>query len=186
MKILAINGSPRRNGNTSHVIGALTSLLLEKGMVSDQLILSDNNIEYCSGCLECEKDGGENKCWINDDMTNSISKQLFNYDMLIFCTPTYFDMPTAQMKCFMDRCNMILAKIIEKKFLYSAVIIGQTEAGSLENNFSSLKNFCDICEMKLIGNPLYIIARDLTDAQDNENTLFEVERYTSALITSLQ
>jgi len=97
MKILLISGSPRQ-GNTEYIL----KHLFDKIECEKELILLRNqNIEHCKGCLNCHK---TYKCNIKDDMKDIIEKMIES-DLIIFGVPCYFDNVTSIFKTFIDRCR---------------------------------------------------------------------------------
>lgn len=103
MKILAVQGSPIRNGNTATLLH-----MVEKGMLEaepdceiSEVYIQEKKIQACSGCLACDT-GKIKHCAIKDDMS-AIYEQFETADMLILATPIYFFSMTAQMKTFVDR-----------------------------------------------------------------------------------
>jgi len=101
MKILAIVGSKRKNGNTSELIKqTLLPFKTEDNCKTEILFLGDYSIEGCRGCEGCAT---TNQCVIQDDMQD-IYKKLRESDALIVGSPTYFYNITSDMKKFIERC----------------------------------------------------------------------------------
>ena len=98
-RILAVIGSPRRNGNTHILVSKIVEGAKAKGAVVDELFLGDLNIRECDGCHPCWK-GKE--CSKDDDMRD-IYPAINRSDVIIFGTPVYWYGPTALMKAFIDR-----------------------------------------------------------------------------------
>ena len=98
-RILAVIGSPRRNGNTHILVSKIVEGAKAKGAVVDELFLGDLNIRECDGCHACWK-GKE--CSKDDDMRD-IYPAINRSDVIIFGTPVYWYGPTALMKAFIDR-----------------------------------------------------------------------------------
>ena len=70
MKILAINGSYRRDGITDQTIDAIFGTAMERGAEVEQIYLTEKNIEFCINCRKCTIDNPEDihgKCIFNDD-----------------------------------------------------------------------------------------------------------------------
>ena len=99
VKILAIIGTPRRNGNTHILIDKLLEGAKSEGADTDSIFLNDFKITECDGCHVCWKDM---ECPKRDDM-NSFYEKIIDSDVLIFGTPVYWYGPTALMKGFIDR-----------------------------------------------------------------------------------
>ena len=98
-RILAVVGSPRRNGNTHILVSKIVEGARSKGAVVDELFLGELTIRECDGCHACWK-GKE--CSKNDDM-RAIYPAIVQSDVIIFGTPVYWYGPTALMKAFIDR-----------------------------------------------------------------------------------
>jgi multimeric flavodoxin WrbA len=98
-RILAVMGSPRRNGNTHILVSKIAEGARTKGAVVDELLLGELTIAECDGCHACWK-GKE--CSKNDDMRD-IYPAIIQSDVIIFGTPVYWYGPTALMKAFIDR-----------------------------------------------------------------------------------
>lgn len=99
-KILAISGSPNKNGNTAYAVQYALDILKQRGFETKYISLSQKKIQPCIGCFRCSKDG---KCWQKDDMEEIIDA-LYWCDGLILGSPVYFGMVSGQMKTMMDRC----------------------------------------------------------------------------------
>lgn len=98
-RILAVTGSPRRNGNTHILVSKIVEAARAAGAVVDELFLGDMTIRECDGCHACWK-GKE--CSKDDDM-RPIYQAIIQSDVIIFGTPVYWYGPTALMKAFIDR-----------------------------------------------------------------------------------
>ena len=99
MKILAISGSPRKDGNTVTLLNEVLAGAKQDGADVELFSVAGRNIQPCDGCWGCTKTG---KCHIKDDM-QTLRDQMLEADGIIFGTPIYFYDMTAQMKAVMDR-----------------------------------------------------------------------------------
>lgn len=113
MKILVINGSPKReNSDTMHITRAFLDGMREAGEQEITLVNAiDKHVEYCTGCFACMHNGG--KCIHNDDM-RSILNQMLESDLLVFSFPLYcYGMP-APLKAIIDRILPLSSMAMEK------------------------------------------------------------------------
>ena len=101
LKILVLNGSPRKNGNTSYLVEALRSLVIDNGHEVEVLHLNDYDIKPCQGCFWCYK-GFPLKC-VQDDIMNTLYPTVLDSDVLVFASPIYWFNYSAQLKLFIDR-----------------------------------------------------------------------------------
>jgi len=102
MRVIGINGSPRKKGNTQ----ALLKVAMESSKIDDvKLIhLVDYEILPCNGCGTCWK---TKKCPFDDDLEEVIS-ELVSSDAIIIGSPAYYGTVSAQMKAFIDRSGELL------------------------------------------------------------------------------
>ena len=105
-QVLAINGSPRRRGNTEALLDAMAKGLAAAGALCEIVRVSDLDIHPCIGCGGCEK-GGE--CVLEDDMTGLYPK-IIEADRIVLASAIYFYGITAQAKGFVDRCQALWSR----------------------------------------------------------------------------
>lgn len=113
MRILALNGSPRKGGNTQALLAAVLEGVAEKGTEVEVIRLNDLTYRPCQNCGGCSKEG---KCVLNDDMTLLYDK-LLAADGIIVASPIYFYGVSAQTKAFLDRLQAMWSR---KQLLMSA------------------------------------------------------------------
>ncbi|MBW2085916.1 MAG: flavodoxin family protein [Deltaproteobacteria bacterium] len=101
MQILAFNGSPRQEGNTSTIIRAILEGARSAGAETTEVRLHDINMKGCMGCLSCRKKPGV--CAQQDDLTSYL-EAIKSCDGLVIGCPIYMYRISGQMKCFVDRC----------------------------------------------------------------------------------
>ena len=99
MKIVILNGSPRKGGNTEIMANAFAGAAAKKHTVV-RLDVAPMNIRGCLGCQYCWSHKGE--CVQKDDMA-MVWEQLRDADMVVFASPIYWFDITAQMKTVIDR-----------------------------------------------------------------------------------
>lgn len=155
MNILVLNGSHRKNGNCFNFCETAKNVLSQKHSVV-VYNLAEMNIKACEGCLNCED--GIN-CHICDDYSNQIMADIHNADLIIFATPTYFNMPSAAIVNFIDRTNNLCEYFAESHKKAFAYLSGQTDEESISAAYTCLRTYFDIMEMEEINTPIFHIAR---------------------------
>lgn len=100
MDILAFNGSPRRNGNTSALLQEFIRGANEVGAKIEEINAQDVNLKYCTGCLKCNI---IKQCAIRNDDWQDLSQKILDADVLVFASPVYFHHLTAPLKKILDR-----------------------------------------------------------------------------------
>jgi multimeric flavodoxin WrbA len=150
-KVLAVVGSPRKNGNTHILVSKILEGAVSEGARGDIIFLADVAIQECDGCYACWR-GKE--CSKNDDM-NSIYAQIIESNAIIFGTPVYWYGPTALMKMFIDRfvyfnCPKHREKIRGKPAVL-AVPFEEEDPGAAALLKTFFKKSLQYLEMHLIG-----------------------------------
>lgn len=168
MKILAVNGSPRK-GNTDFMLNIILDSAKENGVETEIVYLRDRKIEFCDGCDYCKK---TKECHIKDDM-QEIYKKLESADIIVLASPNYFFNVTAIMKNFMDRCNphFFNKKLKGKKFFLLAV--GGYEP-SIKDAIRAMENFLKGIYGKAIGS-YYAMADKIGELKDNQKVIKELK-----------
>lgn len=106
MKAIAVNGSPRRDGNTHLLLEKVLEPLKDSGWETELVQLGGSNIHGCLACLQCfsKKDM---RCAYSKDVFNGIAGKLFQADAIILGSPTYFTDVTAELKALIDRLGLV-------------------------------------------------------------------------------
>jgi multimeric flavodoxin WrbA len=104
MKILAINGSPRKKWNTATLLEKALEGAASKGAETELVHLYDLDYKGCISCFACKLKGGASygKCAMNDGLTPVLDK-IAKADALILGSPIYFGTVTGEMRSFMER-----------------------------------------------------------------------------------
>jgi len=154
MKIIAINGSPRKNANTATLLKKALEGASSQGAETELINLYNFNYKGCISCFACKRIGGKSygKCAINDDLT-PIFKKIEEADALIFGSPIYFGDTTGAIRSFMERLMFpyavyeenypsLFKKKISTGFIYTMNISDDyvDEAG-YKHNFKITENF---------------------------------------------
>jgi len=100
MRILAINGSPHRNGSGAALIAAVLAAARQNGRSTESINLYDKKINGCLACNKCKDATPE--CVVKDDMA-AIARKIIAADAVVISTPVYMGHVTGPMKTFLDR-----------------------------------------------------------------------------------
>lgn len=103
-KVVALLGSPRKNGNSSRLAKTILDQFDSNENEIHTIHLSDSHIAPCRGCFYCRK---SEQCVIHDDMSH-IVETVKNADIVIISSPVYFIQITGQVKQMMDRLYPLL------------------------------------------------------------------------------
>jgi multimeric flavodoxin WrbA len=104
MIVIAINGSPRKQGNTAILLNKALEGATSKGAQTELIHLYDLNFKGCTSCLECKLKGGKSygRCSYRDELTSVLSK-IEVADAIIVGAPNYLGTISGEMKSFLER-----------------------------------------------------------------------------------
>ncbi len=106
MHILGLQGSPRKNGNTNKLLSEFLNEAEKLGAQTHLIDVPRKNINPCRSCGNCEQKGF---CPIDDEMQQTLSL-LRKADLIVLGTPVFFYGATAQLKCLIDRSQVLWAR----------------------------------------------------------------------------
>lgn len=104
MRILAINGSPRKGGNTDRIISEILRGSGGEGVEIEYHHLVDLEFSDCAGCGHCKRERG---CQFEDDMS-LLYRAMEEADAVVLGSPIFMGAETGMMKCFFDRLYALL------------------------------------------------------------------------------
>lgn len=106
MKVIGINGSSRKDGNTALIINAIFEELNKVGIETELIQLADVDIQPCRACFACRNKGN---CVFNDDGFYSVFNKIVEADGIILGSPVYSADVTSKMKAFLDHGGVVVA-----------------------------------------------------------------------------
>lgn len=106
MKVIGINGSARKDGNTAIIIGKIFDELSNDGIVTELIQLADYDIQPCRGCFACK---GRGNCVFPTDGFVDIFSRMVEADGIILGSPVYSADVSAKMKAFLERGGVVVA-----------------------------------------------------------------------------
>jgi multimeric flavodoxin WrbA len=149
MKVLGINGSPNKNGNTSLLIKEVFKVLEQHGIETELFQLGGKQVHGCTACGKCREllDG---KCHIKNDAINQIMERMQQADAIILGSPVYFANVTTEIKALIDCAGYALRanKSLVRKI--GAGVVAVRRAGEIFT-FDALNHFFLINQMIVPG-----------------------------------
>lgn len=100
MKVLILNGSPRKNGKVSQILHAMEKRLQEAGSETEFVDVNTLDFKCCIGCMKCRESG---KCILPQDDAHHIGEALQACDAVIVGSPVYWGNITGKLKSLFDR-----------------------------------------------------------------------------------
>lgn len=149
MKVIAFNGSPRKDGNTHHLIQHVFKALKKEGIETAEIQVGGNLIHGCKACGQChqKKDG---RC-VQDDIVNSWIDKMRTVDGIILASPTYFTDVTPELKALIDRSGFVARAndgFLKRKV--GAAVVAVRRAGAV-HVFDTINHFFLIQQMIIPG-----------------------------------
>ncbi len=157
MKILAINGSPRKDGNTRLLLQRVMKPLEEAGHETEIFQLGGRQVHGCTACLKCKTDP-IGVCHIKNDAINEAIGKMTEADALLIGSPVYFADVTTEVKALIDVAGYVLrsgGNPMRRK--PGAAVIAVRRAGEL-HAFDTINHFFLINEMVVPGSGYWNIA----------------------------
>ncbi|HII00574.1 TPA: flavodoxin family protein [Methanosarcinaceae archaeon] len=150
MKVIAFNGSPRKEGNTAKLIEHVFSELEKEGIETEMVQLGGKSIHGCIACMKCFENK-DKKCVIEKDIVNDCIAKMAEADGIILATPTYFADLTPEIKALIDRAGMVaIANDALLKRKMGAAVVAVRRAGAV-HAFDSINHFYTISQMIIPG-----------------------------------
>lgn len=146
MKVLAINGSPNKEGNTFHALNMVGNELRTGGIEFEILHIGHKMIHGCIGCGKCSINKDE-KCSINTDDLNLWIQQIKEADGIIFGSPVYYSGIAGTMKSFLDRLFFVSGSngnLLRHKVAAALVAVRRTGGSA---TLDSLNHYLSYSEM---------------------------------------
>lgn len=150
MKVIAFNGSARKDGNTSILLNLVFEELKAEGIETELYTLAGKPIQGCIACYKCfEKK--DKRCAVEKDIINECIQKMLEADGILLGSPTYFADVSAGMKALIERCGMVSranGDILKRKV--GAGVVAVRRAGAM-HVFNSLNSFFLINQMIIPG-----------------------------------
>ena len=182
MKVLAVNGSARKNGNSATMLKYGVKGAKEAGAKTKFVNLYALNFKGCTGCVKCKLLGGKSfgRCSQRDDLT-SVLEEAIGSDVLLLASPIYFNDVTGTLRSFLERFWFpTLTYTKERKFLYPRRIkVGMIFTTNAPSDFySEFYNEMVKTSSRIIGDTEYVTAAETWQFDDYSKyaaDMFDVE-----------
>jgi multimeric flavodoxin WrbA len=146
MKVVAFNGSPKKEGNTWHAINMVTAELEKENIAFEIIHVGNKTIGGCLACGQCMKNKDE-RCVQAGDEVNDWIQKMKHADGIIFGSPVHYAAMSGTMKSFMDRAFYVASVnngLLRHKV--GAAVVAVRRSGGLPA-FNQLNNFINYSEM---------------------------------------
>ncbi len=169
MKVVAFNGSARKDGNTAILIRHVLAELEKEGIATELFQLSGKKIHGCIACYTCFEKKNQ-RCAVTDDVLNECIEKMIEAEGIIIGSPTYFANVSTETKALIDRAGMT-ARANDNMFRrkVGAAVVAVRRAGST-HVFNSINHFFFIGEMIVPGSSYWNlgIGREIGQVENDE------------------
>jgi len=156
VKVVAFNGSARKDGNTTLMIQTVFDELHKQDIETELVQLAGEHPHGCIACYQCFK-RKDNRCIIDQDCINSCVEKMMEADAIILGSPTYFADISTEMKALIDRTGMVSRandNLFKRKV--GAAVVSQRRGGGI-HAFDSINHFFTINQMIIVGSSYWNI-----------------------------
>jgi multimeric flavodoxin WrbA len=156
MKVVAFNGSPRRDGNTMRLMRMVCDILEAEGIETEIVQVGGQPVHGCTACMNCweNQDG---KCVLTGDPVNEWIEKMVAAGGIIIGSPTFFADLTPEIKALIDRAGFVgLANGGLLKRKAGAAVVAVRRAGAI-HAYDSINHLFGISEMLTVGSSYWNI-----------------------------
>ena len=174
MKVLAINGSPRKKRNTATLLGKAIEGATSQGADTELIHLYDLDFKGCRACYSCKLIGGKSygKCAARDDLT-PILKEVEEVDAIIVGSPIYFGSVTGESRSFLERLmypfwNLADSSVLPQKRIPTGLIytMGAPEDQMKERGWAQQLLFIEMVMKMIFGMSESLFVNDTSPFDD--------------------
>ena len=160
MKVIAFNGSARKDGNTAILVNTVFKELKKAGIETEMVQLSGKKIRGCIACGKCYENKNK-RCVVTNDILNECIEKMMEADGIILASPTYFTDVSSEMKALIDRAGYV-ARANDHMFRHKvgAAVVAARRAGAI-HTFDTLNHFFLISQMVVPGSSYWNIGMGL-------------------------
>jgi len=150
MKVIAFNGSARKDGNTSILINLVLDELQKEGIETELFQFAGKKIRGCVACMKCFENKDQ-RCANNKDVLNECLEKMLEADGIILGSPTYFSNVSTEIKALIDRAGLVaIANGHMFKRKVGAAVVAVRRAGSV-SVFDAINYFFFINQLIVPG-----------------------------------
>lgn len=169
MKVVAINGSARKDGNTAILVNHVFGELENEGIKTELFQLAGKKIHGCIACYKCLQNRNK-RCSVDNDVANECIAMMLEADGIILASPTYFSDVTSEMKALIDRAGMTSRgndDMFKRKI--GAAVVAHRRGGAI-HAFDTINHFFLIGQMIVPGSSYwnFAVGRDIGEVEKDE------------------
>lgn len=145
MKVLLINGSPRKSGNTNIALSEAAKALEGEGVETEIVHIGTKAVQ---GCIACGKCGELGRCVFKDELYNNVREKLKEADGIIIGSPVYYAGPNGSLCALLDRLFYSASEFLKYK---PAASVAVCRRGGASATFDRLNKYFTISNMPVVS-----------------------------------
>lgn len=142
-KVILLNGSPRKNGNTSIALAEVAAQLEKNGVAVENYWIGSGAVQGCIACGGC---AGKGKC-VFDDLANTLADALSEADGIVVGSPVYYAGPNGSLCALLDRVFHSASRRFDGKF---GAAVAVCRRGGASATFDRLNKYFTISHMPVV------------------------------------
>jgi len=172
LKVLGINGSSRKDGNTAILLGHLFEELNKEGIETELVQLAGHTIRGCTACNSCQKTKN-NRCGLPNDPVNDIIAKMIEADGIVLGSPVYFSDVTSELKALIDRTGRVSGangRLFRRKV--GSGVLAVRRGGAI-HALDSITHYLHLTQMIVPGASYWNfgVGREIGDVENDEEGL---------------
>ena len=165
MKVLLLNGSADRNGNTFTALTEIANQLKKNGVEAEIMQLGNKPVRGCIACGQCSEKG-LGRCVFDDDICNTLVGKLNEADALVVGSPVYYGQPNGAVLAVLQRAFFSGAKVQTKP----AAAVAICRRGGATAAFQTMNMIFEMTNMPLVTSQYWNIAYGRTPGEAAQDT----------------
>jgi multimeric flavodoxin WrbA len=165
--VVAFNGSPRNEGNTSILIRYIFDELEKEGIATELVQVGGQPVRGCSACMKCYENR-DRRCACDNDIVNECIEKMIAADGIIFGSPVYFLDVSAETKALIDRAGVVSMAnggLYRRKVGTAAAAVRRSGAN---HAIDTMHHFLLYSGMIVPGVPVIGIGRNIGDVRGDD------------------
>lgn len=169
MKVVGINGSPRKDGNTYDLIKKVFEVLQSEGIETEFIQLGGKNIKGCIACYKCFENKNK-RCAVKNDICNELIEKMIEADGFILGSPTYFTSVSTELKALIDRSGLVAVAnggLFHHKV--GAAVVAVRRGGGI-HVFDTINHLFQMSQMFIVGSTYWNLGFGLDKGDVRKDT----------------
>jgi multimeric flavodoxin WrbA len=172
MKVVAFNGSPRKQGNTSRMLSRALGEMEKEGIETELVQVGGKTIRGCIACFKCFENK-DNRCAVDSDILNECIEKMIGADGILIGSPVYFSNMSSETKALIDRAGIVTrvnGDLLKRKV--GAAVTVARRAGAVFT-FDAINHFFTIGQMIIVGSSYWNVGfgREIGEVEKDEEGL---------------